>query len=248
MGGAQRAAPSGRGNNLILRRTRGSGGNTSRGRHNRSQAIKFHRGNEIRQVIRLVDVNGNTRTVRQQGRMNTTNHSSVLDALSAHASRFDRSRRGDMDNARPIWSIDETGTLDVSTLDICNENEILQQETRELNSIPVPNEVLHAHGFAPPKKAEGTVRLIYENLNGLNTRMKDNEKLERMRELHNKLEADIAAYCEHKINYQHKKNVNGFNQLFKGGEAAIHSIVTHNVHKNVGKFQQGGTSMILFGH
>jgi hypothetical protein len=150
-----------------------------------------------------------------------------------------------MDNARPIWSIDETGTLDVSTLDICNENKILQQETRELNSIPVPDEVLHVHGFAPPKKAKGMVRLIYENLNGLNTHMKDNEKLERMRELHDELKANIAAYCEHKINYQHKKNVNGFNQLFKGGEAAIHSIVAHNVHENV---QQGGTSMILFGH
>jgi hypothetical protein len=103
-GGAQRAAPSGRGNDPISRRTRGSGGNTSRGCHNRSSASKFRRGNEIRQVIiRLIDVNGDTRTVRRQGRMNTTNHSSVLDALSARASRFDRSRRGDMDNARPIW-------------------------------------------------------------------------------------------------------------------------------------------------
>ncbi len=92
------------------------------------------------------------------------------------------------------------------------------------------------------------VRLIYENLNGLNTCMKDNEKVERMRELHDKLETDIATYCVHKINYKHKKNVNGFNQLFKGGDAAIHSIVAHNVHENVGKIQQGGTGLIMFGH
>ncbi len=59
--------------------------------------------------------------------------------------------------------------------------------------------------------------MIYENLNGLNTRMKDSDKVERMRKLHNELETDIAAYCKHKINYKHKKNVNGFNQLFKGG-------------------------------
>ena len=47
---------------------------------------------------------------------------------------------------------------------------------------------------------------------------------------------------------RHKKNCNGFNTLFKGGEADIRSIVAHNVHKNVGRVQQGGTSLLLFGH
>jgi hypothetical protein len=47
---------------------------------------------------------------------------------------------------------------------------------------------------------------------------------------------------------RHKKNCNGFNTLFKGGEADIQSIVAHNVHKNVGRVQQGGTSLLLFGH
>jgi hypothetical protein len=75
-----------------------------------------------------------------------------------------------------------------------------------------------------------------------------NDKVERMRELHDKLETDIAAYCKHKIIKKRKKNVNGFNQLFKRGEAAIHSIVAHNVHENVGKIQQGGTSLVMFGH
>jgi hypothetical protein len=180
--------------------------------------------------------------------MNITSHSSVLEALLFHASKFDMSWRYNTDNTHPSWSIDETGTLDVSNLDMCKENDVLQHKTRELNAISVPDEVLHIHGFAPPTKAKGTVRVIYENLNGLNTHMKDNYKVERMRELHNELEIDIAAYCKHKINYKHKKNVNSFNQLFKGGEAAIHSIVAHNVHKNVGKIQQGGTSLVMFGH
>jgi hypothetical protein len=186
--------------------------------------------------------------VRQRGQMNITRHSSVLEALLFHASKFDMSRRYDTDNTHPSWSIDETGTLNVSNLDMCKENDILQHETRELNIIPVPDEVLHVHGFASPTKAEGTICVIYENLNSLNTCMKDNDKVERMRELHDELETDIAAYCKHKINYKHKKNVNGFNQLFKGGEAAIHSIVAHNVHENVGKIQQGGTSLVMFGH
>jgi hypothetical protein len=42
-------------------------------------------------------------------------------------------------------------------------------------------------------------------------------------------------------------NHNGFNQLFKGCEAAIHSIVAHNIHENFRKTQQGGTSLMLFG-
>jgi hypothetical protein len=45
----------------------------------------------------------------------------------------------------------------------------------------------------------------------------------------------------------HKANVNGFNQLFKGGEAAIQSVLAHNVHENFGRIQDGGTSLIMFG-
>ncbi len=52
-----------------------------------------------------------------------------------------------------------------------------------------------------------------------------------MQEIHNELEVDIAAYSEHQLNMKNKKNCNGFNQLFKGGEAAVQSIVAHNVHK-----------------
>jgi hypothetical protein len=31
----------------------------------------------------------------------------------------------------------------------------------------------------------------------------------------------MAAYYEHQLNMHHKKNINGFNQLFKGGEAVV---------------------------
>jgi hypothetical protein len=34
----------------------------------------------------------------------------------------------------------------------------------------------------------------------------------------------------------------------RGGEAAVQSMVAHNIHENVGRIQQGGTSMLLFGH
>ncbi len=67
------------------------------------------------------------------------------------------------------------------------------------------------------------------------------------RYLHDELEVDIAAYCQHRLNMYHKKNHNGFNQLFNGGETAIQSIVANNVNKNFGPTQQNGTSLIMFG-
>ena len=180
--------------------------------------------------------------------MNNTSHNKVLDAFTHRAINICGKTRTVDDDARRLPTIDETGTLDLSGLNLYNENYALQQEMKEMNDIPVPEEVLQVHGFVPPKKADGTVRLIYENVDGINTRLCDNEKVERMKGLHDDLEVDVAAYCEHKINFKHKRNINGFNQLFKGGEAAIQSITAHNVHENFGKIQQGGTSLILFGH
>jgi hypothetical protein len=52
--------------------------------------------------------------------------------------------------------------------------------------------------------------------------MCNNEKLEKMREIHNKLEVDIVAYSKHQFNMKNKNNCNGFNQLFKGGDAVVH--------------------------
>jgi hypothetical protein len=45
-----------------------------------------------------------------------------------------------------------------------------------------------------------------------------------------------------------QRNVNGFNQVFKGGEADIQSMVVHNVHKDFGHVQEGGTSLMAFGN
>jgi hypothetical protein len=110
-----------------------------------------------------------------------------------------------------------------------------QQEKEEVFNIKVLEEVLQVHGHAPPKKVEGSIRLIYENINGLCNCMLKNKKLDRARAIHDDLEVDIVAYCEHQLNMRHRLNCNDFNQLFKGGKAAIQSIVEHNTHKLFGK-------------
>jgi hypothetical protein len=91
------------------------------------------------------------------------------------------------------------------------------------------------------------IRLIYENVNSISNNLCNNDKVEKAKGIINDLEVDVVAYNEHHLNMQNKYNVNGFSQLFKGGEAAIHSVVTHNIHENFGKIQEGGMCLMAVG-
>ena len=73
---------------------------------------------------------------------------------------------------------------------------------------------MRVHRIAPGKKPEGVTRTIYENANSFNTRISRNEKVEKAKEVIDKLEADVVCYNEHIVNMKHKENYNGFNQLF----------------------------------
>jgi hypothetical protein len=44
--------------------------------------------------------------------------------------------------------------------------------------------------------------------------MSNNHKVEMAKEIIDKLEVDLVAYNEHKLNMRHRQNSNGFNQLF----------------------------------
>ena len=185
--------------------------------------------------------------------MAITRHESVLAALENRANRF--SSRGNLrgvDVGLVNSALDETGTIDTSLF--CNtyeNNERLalaeQQEATRVTELGVPEEVLQIHGEAPGSKPEGVFRLIYENVNGISNRLTGNDKVEKAKELHDELEVDLVAYNEHRLNMQHRQNCNGFNQLFKGGEATVKSVVAHNVHENFGRVQEGGTSLMAFG-
>jgi hypothetical protein len=131
-----------------------------------------------------------------------------------------------------------------------SKEQLAQTERMErvrVSEAGIPDEVLKIHGTTPKSKGEGVTRLIYENVNGLSNRLSNNEKVEWAKEIHDTLEVDIVAYNEHRLNMSHKLNIIRFNQLFRGGEAAIQSVVAHNVHKNIGRVQEGGTSLIMYG-
>jgi hypothetical protein len=144
------------------------------------------------------------------------------------------------------WGLDETGTIDMSGL-LRSREEIQQQE--EIDIRRVSEEVLQVHGVLPGRKEEGITRLLYENANGIYNRLGGNEKLDKAKDIINELGADIVAYNEHRQNLRHKDNRNGWNQLFRGGEADVRSVVAHNDHEadRIDRVQEGGTGLLMFG-
>jgi hypothetical protein len=223
---------------------------SSQGRHNHRRASQFQNRNKCKCVIRLIDANGQFSKVITRGRLNTTSHQLVLNSLSHCGLALSSCSTVNLDRYHG-WPLEETGTIPTDKIlcvgnDLCY-NEVERNEVTEINKLDVPEEILTLHGSAPPKKSDGIVRLTYKNVNGLENKLDDNKKVEREKEIHDKLEVDIVAYNEHQLNMRHPQNVNGFNQLFRGGETEIRSIIAHNVHKYIGRRQQGGMSFMLFG-
>jgi hypothetical protein len=149
-------APSGQGNNRILGHTKRSGGNTSQGCHNRSQASNFRKSEEFCNIIRLIDVNRNKSMVGHRGRMTTINHTSVLQALSHRVRHFCDSRilGNEQEALQHSWAADKTGVINTACLVKLSDEEIQQKEAGEIIAAEVNNEVLRVHGHIPPKKGE----------------------------------------------------------------------------------------------
>ncbi len=200
-----------------------------------------------------MDEHGNRTWEELHGSMEVIRHELTLEALSNRASQFRNvGKTRSVNNHLVSWALDETGTVDATLFQNTRKSKEQLAQTERMERVRVskagiPDEVLKIHGTTPKSKREGVTRLIYENVNGLSNRLSNNEKVERAKEIHNTLEVDIVAYNEHRLNMGHKLNINGFNQLFQGGEAAIQSVVAHNVHKNIGRVQEGGTSLVMYG-
>ena len=169
--------------------------------------------------------------------MNITKHTTVLSVLEKRSLRYRRKRLSGIDADLNLMNqaLDETGTIDTRPLTAAptDEHLYLQPEQHFLHEKGIPDEVLNVHGIAPKRKPDGVTRLIYENPNGFNTNITDNDKLTKAKDLIDELEADVVGYSETRINGGHDDNVNGLSQLFRGGESEIRTIAGYNVHENV---------------
>ncbi len=139
--------------------------------------------------------------------------------------------------------MDETGTVELRRESLAEDEwcRMMREEWQEVRN--VSEDILKVHSVNPGSKVEGITRLLYKNANGILCKWTNNWKVEKACELHEELEADIIAYNEHRLNMKHKSNSIGFSKLFGGGEADVCSIVAHNVHEDIRRVQEGGTSM-----
>jgi DNA/RNA endonuclease YhcR with UshA esterase domain len=84
---------------------------------------------------------------------------------------------------RSRQQVDETGTVDLETRQ--EQEELIRLARREFQSFQgVSDEVLKVHGVSPGSKPEGVTRLIYKNVNGIQCKWTNNDKVEKAREVH----------------------------------------------------------------
>ena len=79
-----------------------------------------------------------------------------------------------------------------------------QHEVQQL--LEERGELLETLDVAPGRRADGIVRLVYENVNGLQAKLGGNDKLEKIKTLLDDLEADVFAITEHRNNMIHRRN------------------------------------------
>jgi hypothetical protein len=206
----------------------------------------------------MLDVRGNKRVIRQQGKLGPAKHVNILSALERRALWFSNREQPREAHDEVLYRevLDETGTVETTDLSDSDANSLEEEyekqftitTTKQEEMRGIEDEVMEVHGWAPGRKAEGTTRFIYENCDGLSNSIGGNDKLDKAKELIDDLEADVVAYNEHKINFSQKLNRNGMSQMFNGGECEVRSVAAHNVHeKEGGRTQEGGTSMLLRG-
>jgi hypothetical protein len=188
---------------------------SAQGWHNRRCASQYQNSNKCKRVIRLVDVDGQVSTVIARGWLNTTSHQLILNSLS-HCGLALPGQSTPTTDGHHAWTLDEIGTIRTDNIlcvgnDLCF-NEVERNEVTKINKLDVPDKILTLHGSLLPTKPDGIVRLIYKNVNGLNNKLANNKKVERAKEIHDKLEVDIVVYNEHQLNMRHPPNINGFNQ------------------------------------
>ena len=181
---------------------------------NQRRAARFRR--KKKRLIKLIDTCGAETILQQGGQLNTTKQTVVIQVLERRANRYTeyRSYEEIQDQNVLDTAIYETRTIDgtgihIEKQDIGNETKTNDSILNERMTIIIKKEkwkemeleevrwvddyLLKVHEVAPEEKENGIVRLMYENLNGLDFTLSGNNKLERERQIIDDMEADIVA-------------------------------------------------------
>jgi hypothetical protein len=138
--------------------------------------------------------------------MNITSPQAVILALEDRANRFmNKGKLSNLEDRLFSSALDETGAVDVT---LCVDDGVVvlwgdereqlvliqQQEINNLREYGITEDVQRIHGILPASKGEGIIRLLYENANGINNRISNNDKVDKAKEMIDELEADVVAF------------------------------------------------------
>ena len=102
---------------------------------------------------------------------------------------------------------------------------------------------LEVHGDRLHKKQHNSIRIMYEQVDGLAINSKKKQKIKKLRTLLKDLEVDIYGAAEVNVNWSRIHNNHKLQQLMKT-ETDLSSITAHNENENFRRYQVGGTAML----
>ena len=193
---------------------------TAKRRQNQQRAFRFRNLCESNRRIQLIDKFGTRQYIKQRGRLEVTRHQNVVTALEHRALHYQNGKSyEELEDERLMdVAIDETGTVPRFNAGDDEESRVNVEEQLRKEIREVSEYLLEVHGVPPGRKGEGITRLIYENLNGLQSSLSSkNKKLEKARRVIDNLQANVVCYNEHRQNLRNKANRNGFHHKFNGG-------------------------------
>jgi hypothetical protein len=156
--------------------------------------------------IQLIDKFGTWQYVKQWGLLNVMQHQSVLTVLDQWARRYQESQSyEEFEDERLLdEAINEMGTVAAPSVEDAGEQRRTAEQEVSKEIRGVLEYLLNVHGLPPGWKGEGVTRVIYENLNGLQSALSKNEKLDKARQVINDLQADVVWYNDYHQNLKHK--------------------------------------------
>jgi hypothetical protein len=169
----------------------------------------------------LIDEYGTRCYIKQPGQLGVTLYQNVLTMLDHRALHYQisKSYKELEDKHLPDEAINETGTVLCPITGGNEESQVNVEEQIRTEIREVLDYLLEVHGVPPGRKGEGITRLIYENLNGLQSTLSSkNKKIEKAWRVIDDLQANVVCYNQHRQNLWYQANQNGFCQMFNGKE------------------------------
>ena len=96
-----------------------------------------------------------------------------------------------------------------------------------------------------PKKGQGSVRLVYENFNGLCPWRPHNDKLTLIKSILKQINADGYLGVESRANWSILPPKSQLRHIFSG-DTPVRTLTSHNTHEKIMRAQEGGTAIIAF--